>query len=82
MRKLKLWHFFQHGSAANRLGDAGEQLSCPDASYDFCASALLRASSAISAFSRATLSAREAVETSRSGPTGTPLVTSNGCSAF
>ena len=104
MRKLKLWHFCQHGSAdtplrfsalsvfsalnrdvvgpiewlrealrefahgerfltvcsaepaesrgepqrschANRLGDAGEQPSFPDASYDFCASALLRASS-------------------------------------
>jgi hypothetical protein len=82
MRKLKLWRFCHHGSAANRLGDAGEQPSFPDERYDFCASALLRASSAISAFSRATLSAREAVERSRSGPSETPLVVANGCSAF
>ena len=67
---------------ANRLGGAGEQPSFPDASYDFCASALLRASSAISAFSRATLSAREAVERSRSGPTGVLLVAAGGCAVF
>ena len=37
---------------------------------------------AISAFSRATLSAREAVERSRSGPTGTPLGVANGRAAW
>ena len=66
----------------NQLDDAGERPSFPDESYDFCASAPLRTSSAISAFSRATLSAREAVERSPSGPTGTPLVAANGCAGF
>jgi hypothetical protein len=37
---------------------------------------------AISAFSRATLAAREAVERSRSGPSGTPLVAAAGCPAL
>jgi hypothetical protein len=60
----------QRSCHANRLGDAGERPSVPDESCDFCAPALLRASSAISAFSWATLAARQAVEGLRSGPTG------------
>ena len=58
----------RRGVSCNRLCDAGERSSVSSKSYDFYPSALLRASSAISAFSWATPSAPKRFRLRRYAP--------------